>query len=137
MSPSILRPMLVASFILALIGGGVDLVITSLIPEPLIQAQAANDADASLLTLVFIVLVGLVAAVCALAAYYGLFMFKPWAPRTAVIGTLLSLFLWPAFGANVYSGWSFVLIELSNLIWGATIVAVYLSPLKEQFVVPC
>jgi len=128
--------MLVASFVLALIGGGVDLVISSLIPEPLIQAQAANEADASLFTLVFIVLIGLVATVCTLAAYYGLFVFKPWAPRIAVIGTLLSLLLWPAFGANVYSGWSFALIELSNLIWGATIAAVYLSPLKEKFVAP-
>ncbi|UCV21673.1 hypothetical protein [Ferribacterium limneticum] len=136
MSPTTFRWILVASFVLALTGGSIDLVVTSLVPEALSSAQAASDTEIPLLGLVSIVIVGLAASIATLAAYYGLFVFKPWAPRLAIVGTVLSLPLWPMFGVSISSGWSLALTEASNLLWGAAIAAAHFSALKEKFSAP-
>jgi hypothetical protein len=125
--------MLAASFVLAMLGGGIDLVITSLVPEAFSSVQAASDAEIPFWGLLFIVIIGLAATISTLAAYYGLFVFKPWAPRLAIIGTVLSLPLWPMFGVNISSGWSLALTEASNLLWGAAIATAHFSALKEKF----
>jgi len=133
MTPTIFRWMLAASFVLAMLGGGIDLVITSLVPEALSSVQAASDAEMPDWRLLLVVIIGLAATVSTLAAYYGLFVFKPWAPRLAIIGTVLSLPLWPMFGVNISSGWSLALTEASNLLWGAAIATAHFSELKEKF----
>jgi len=134
MSSTHFRLVLVASMILGLIGGFFDLMFPSAVPEALSQAQAAYDAELSTPALIVAVLVGLITLVGGIAAFVGLFIFRPWAPRLAVVTTALALFVWPALGANVSSGWSVALADLSSTLWGVVLAVVYFSPLKERFI---
>jgi hypothetical protein len=70
---------------------------------------------------------------CTLAAIFGLYLFKPWSRGFAVTVTLLSLVFYPLQGAEVKSGWSWLLLDLSSTLWGAVLAMSYVSSLSHRF----
>jgi hypothetical protein len=134
MSPSQFRYTLAAYIVLGFIGGSFDLIFPSAIPEALSNAQETNDANLSTTSLILVALLGMVVIVGSITSFVGLYLFRPWSPRLAVIVTVLSLFVWPLLGVSVASGWSVVLTTLSTTLWGVVLALAYFSPLKERFV---
>lgn len=133
MSTSQFRYLLAASIALALAGGFFDTIFPSAVPEALLQAQETNDANISTPILVALI-VGLVGYI---AAVIGLFRFRPWAPRVAVLATAFLILVTPAAGVSVSSGWASALSELSSTLWGVVLAVVYFSPFKEKFIATC
>lgn len=134
MSPTQFRYTLAAYIFLGIFGGTFDLLFPSAIPEALAHAQEINDANLTNSSLIFLAIFGLALVASLIASTVGLFLFRAWAPRLAVITTVLSLFIVPILGVNVASGWSWLLTELATTLWGVILSLVYFSPLKENFV---
>jgi ABC-type multidrug transport system fused ATPase/permease subunit len=95
MTPTQFRYTLAAYIVLGIIGGSFDLVFPSAIPEALSNAQETNDANLSTTSLILVALLGIVVIVGGITSFVGLYLFRPWSPRLAVIVTVLTLFVWP------------------------------------------
>lgn len=130
----IFRLLLLLSVVAGLIGGGLDFVLPSLIPEALSSAVVASEPETSSLQLAAIILGGLVLLFFWLLACYGLYSFRSWAPRLALGVSVISLAVYPLLGVSVVSGWAMVFADMANTAWGAVLALAYLSPLKEAFV---
>jgi len=130
------RSLLIASLVLGLAAGFFDTVFPSAVPEALLQADTADNANLSMSTpmLAFFMLVVLIGVVGYIAAFIGLFRFRPWAPRFAIFSTVLLILIMPVMEASVSSGWASALTELSSTLWGVVLAVVYFSPLKEKFI---
>ena len=133
MTQSQYRTILLLSLVLGLLGGVLDLAIPSLVPDALRTVQEEYDAAMSMPRLVVAVVLGLPGVVLALAATYGLYRFRRWGPRTAVVGTVLSLLAWLAFGFSSQSGLAAALSYLASYLWGASIVLCYTVPYRSWF----
>lgn len=134
MSPKLFRYTLIAYVALAIFGGIFDVVFPTALPGVLAHAQEANDTNLSSITLILLGILGLIVGVGGITATIGLYLFRPWAPRLAVVVTVLALFVWPLLGVDVASGWSVALTSLSTTLWGAILALAYFSPIKAQFV---
>lgn len=134
MTTSQFRYLLFASLASGLAAAFFDMAFPSAVPEAFSQAQAAHDEKTSTPMLVFIA-IGMIGIVGYVAAFIGLFKFRPWAPRIAVSSTALLILATPALGVDVSSGWASALTEISSTLWGVALAVVYFSPLKEQFIV--
>jgi urea transporter len=134
MSPSQFRYILATYIFLGIFGGLFDFLFPSAIPEALAHAQNINDSNLTNTSCIFLVIVGVPLLLSLIAAIIGLFLFRPWAPRLAVIATVLSLFISPILGVNVLSGWSYLIDQIATILWGGILVLVYFAPLKEHFV---
>ncbi|CAD6872466.1 hypothetical protein [Methylomonas fluvii] len=133
MSPTQFRYTLLTYMVLAILGGVFDFVFPFFIPESLRNAQEASDANLSLIVLICLAILILVLLVSLAVVIVGLYLFRPWARRLAVVITVLALFVWPLLGINVASGWSLVLTDLAGTLWGAILALIFFSPLKECF----
>ena len=110
-----------------------DFLVPSALPEVLTRALEAYDALPGRDNAVFLVLAEAVCLVVSLAAVVGLYLFRSWAPRLAVISTPLLMLVTVLKGPVVVSGWGMALADLSSILWGIVVVLPYLSPLKESF----
>ena len=115
----------------------VDHVFPALMPEPLKEALLSESAKASdpkgfELWLIGTYLVVLIASIC--AALYGVFRFRPWAPRLAVFATASMVFVYFIPNVNsIGSGLSNSLGSIGETLWGATLAAMYFSSIKKCF----
>jgi uncharacterized membrane protein (DUF2068 family) len=133
MTKSQYRTIVLLSFTLGLIGAFLDFVIPSLIPEAIRKAQAEHDAAMSM-TRQFIGVLFIFGGVgLSWIAIYGLYRFRRWAPRLAVVGTVISLFALPVFNFTSQSGFASAFISLSTSLWGAAVVLCYVNPYREWF----
>lgn len=64
---------------------------------------------------------------------YGLYAFRPWAPRLAALATAVALVLVVAAGAFVQSGWAIALGYLASYLWGAVLLLAFISPISAKF----
>lgn len=128
------RCLLIVCLLFGLAAGLFDTFFPSTIPEALLLAQASEEGRSSSAMQTYVVLVALVGLVGYLTAIIGLYTFRSWAPRVAVFITSFLIFLSPAIGASVSSGWASALSELSATLWGVVLASVYFSPLRERFV---
>ncbi len=135
MSPTLFRYTIIVYIALAIFGGVFDLIFPSAIPETLSLAKEVNETNHSSIALISVAIVGLVTLVGGIVATIGLFLFLPWAPRFAVVITILAFFASLFLGADVASGWSMALTSLSDTLWGAILALAYFPPLKERFLV--
>ena len=136
MTTSQFRYLLIASLVFGLAAAFFDMAFPFAVPQDISQAQAAYDEKISTSTpMLIIVTIGLIGAVGFVAAFIGLFQFRPWAPRIAVLSTALLILILPGLGVDVSSGWASALNEISSTSWGVALALVYFSPLKEQFIV--
>jgi hypothetical protein len=127
------RRLVLASLVLGLIGGLIDLVVPSLVPEVMHQAQQAHDEAMSNFRFFGGLALALPALATVLAATYGLYRFRYWAPRLGLFGTALSLVALPVLGSAASSGLSQALTFLSAYTWGACLVLAHVSPYQSWF----
>lgn len=89
------RVVLLLSFAVGLASGLLDLIFPSLIPDGFRQAQRALDAKASLSQSSFALAFFVAAFLVYMGSMYGLYMFRAWAPRAAILSTALTLVGFP------------------------------------------
>jgi hypothetical protein len=134
MTPSLYRTFLIAALVLGLLGSLFDVLVPSALPPEFVKLQESLEQAPSATTVVLMTLFGLVALALLIAATIGLYLFRPWAPLTALLATVIVIPLAVALGPTVVSGWSAAFTELSSTLWGAVLALTYFSPLKERFV---
>jgi urea transporter len=133
-TPSLFRKLLLLSIILAVIGILLDIMLPNLIPAPLYQAQEEVDQAAwSTEFIVLLLIISIPVIIVNIISVVGLFFFRPWAPRIAIIATLLSFMIYPLLGYSLSSGWALALTDFSTLLWGVVLTLTYCSPIRKRF----
>jgi hypothetical protein len=134
LSPAVLlfRALVMTSVGAGLLGGPLDLWMPQLIPES-IRAAFAELPQPTVEYAVSVSLLNFFILGINLAAAAGLFMFKPWARGFAVLVTVLTLLVYPLYGAQVRSTWSSLLLDASTTLWGAALAISYVSSLSYRF----
>lgn len=129
------RLFIVAGFVLGCAGSGVDFLVPGLMPHEVREAVSAYAQGRSIpiwealaLGLLMVVIV-----VAGLASTVGLFLLRRWARGLALWASVVSLLTYPALGPMVFSGWAFLLLEVSMALWGAALAMAYFSELKSNF----
>ena len=130
------RTLLLLSFAVGIVGGLLDILLPSLVADALRQAQAAHDAELSLARLLLASTFALPGVGMMFISTYGLYQFKPWAPRVGLIGTALALLSSPAFGTGVQSGISASISFAASYLWGAALVLPLVAPYNSWFAKP-
>jgi hypothetical protein len=130
------RCVVVLSLALGLVGALTDMLFPSLLPTQIHEAQTAQDDAMSVGQLAVALCVGLPGVVLLLSATYGLFCFRAWAPRAALIGTAIALVSLPALGATGQSGLSQALSYAAAYAWGARLVISHVEPYRAWFTRP-
>ena len=136
MTQSHFRLLLILSLVVGLAGGFIDLVVPSLIPEGFRAAQEVEDGTTSMFQLLLSLAVALPALLVYLASLFGLYQFRPWAPRVAIVGTALTLVVFPLVGAHTQSGLAQSLSYLASYLWGAVLLIACTSPGNAWFTAP-
>lgn len=132
-TPSLFRKLLLLSIILPAIGIFLDVVFPNLIPQPLYQAQQEVDQSVSSNEFIVLLLISIPIIIVNIISVVGLFRFRPWAPRIAIIATLLSFAIYPLLGYSLSSGWAQALIDFSTMLWGVVLTLTYCSPIRKRF----
>jgi pimeloyl-ACP methyl ester carboxylesterase len=126
------RWLLVVSLVAALAAIGLGSVTTLLPPE--LRAWVEDSSNAPMTLSVQIAgTLGALAAVATLVAWIGLWRFRPWARRLAVIATVVGVLAFPFF-AIVQSGWAQLFYDIHATSWGGILALSYWSALGERFV---
>ncbi len=128
----VFRALLVVSVAAGLIGGLIDNVFPSLLPESLAQAIEGLPPPPTLAlfgasALFLVTFGGMVTAVL------GLYFFQPWARQLAVWMTVLGLLFHPLLGPSIQSGWAQLLLEASSVLWGVVLAMSFVSSLSSRF----
>lgn len=126
------RFLLIASLLTGIVGGSVDLAFPALLPDAFRQAQEAQDAQSTSL-IAFLGIASLVLLVVFPACFYGLYMFRPWAPRLSLLCTALMLPILLAGGPFAQSGLTIAASYLSSYLWGAVLILAFCPPFSGQF----
>lgn len=127
------RALIIAFVFFGLLGGALDMLFPSLIPTEFRHLQDAHDNALPTMNVLLFAGLGLVGGICALVSTYGLFRFRPWAPRVALWGTVLALACWPFAGVCAQSGLAIATSFLASYLWGAIVVLAYVGPISAQF----
>ena len=135
-TPQKFRRLMIASLILALLGGAVDIAFPGLVPERVREADAAFFDTLPTERLLALGVVALAATIGAVAAFVGLFRFRSWARPLNLVLCASVLLLWPLLCHFVSSGVALALSDLSALAWGAVTALSYVPPLDERFEPP-
>ena len=121
------------SIVLGVIGGAVDFLFPSLLAESFREAQKAHDESLAQGRTIFVLVAALATLVLLPPTAYGLYAFRSWAPRLAVLATAVALALVIAAGAFAQSGWAIALSYLSSYLWGAVLLLAFISPISAKF----
>lgn len=133
MTTSQYRLLLIASIVTGIVGGAVDFVFPQLLPEGLLELQNAHDEALSTSRLLLASLLGIAGFVFYVASVYGLFRFRPWAPRLSIFGTALLLCAVPFLGAMAQSGLATSISYLASYLWGAVMVLANTASASAHF----
>ncbi|WP_076592111.1 hypothetical protein [Herminiimonas arsenitoxidans] len=129
------RLLLIVSFVIGVIGGGIDLVFPELLPEKFHEAQGQYAQYDTFSTSFLLFLIGSAIAifVVAIVSFYGLYRLRPWAPRLSLVFTSLALLFLVFAGPSAQSGIAVAACYLSSYIWGAVIVFAFFAPFNAHF----
>lgn len=119
---------------LGLGGALVDFFVPSLLPDGLRKAQEEYTTAMPVWQFTVASLLGIPGFILALAATYGLYRFRPWAPRAGLLGTALALLSYVVGGATSQSGISSSVSFAASYVWGACLVLSLVAPCREWFV---
>jgi uncharacterized membrane protein (DUF2068 family) len=133
MNKSQYRTILLFSLSLGLAGAFLDFAIPSLVPIVVLKAMMEHDAAMSTTRLYIGLLLIFAGVGLSLIAMYGLYRFRRWAPRLAVVGTVISLLALPVFNFTSQSGFASALISISSILWGAVVVLCFVEPYRTWF----
>jgi len=114
-------------------GTAFDTIVPSALPDAFSQTQEAYDDSQTTTYLLLTGFGALVLFIVGVASFVGLYLFRSWAPRLAIITTALAMPITILIGPMAVSGWTTTLNELSSMLWGVVLILPYLSPLKERF----
>jgi MFS family permease len=127
------RLLLIAFLVVGIAGGALDLVFPALLPEEFQVAQKHLDDELSNGRTFIFTIVGVCTVAFGIASIHGLYRFRPWAPRSALVTTVLAVLVWPIGGAFAQSGAAVGLNFLASYLWGAAVVLAHLPPLNSMF----
>lgn len=130
------RALLIAAVATGIVSGMVDLALPNLLPEGLRKAQEAQDAlvaSGSILTMVLIFVLSLSFLSIFVLATYGLYRFRSWAPRLALVATALGFLFAVFLGGYAQSGLALALGYLSSNLWGAVLLLSFVPPFSLNF----
>ncbi len=133
MSTSQYRLLLIASLVFGIISAAIDPLFPTLIPESMHQAQEAYEASLSVLGALSFLSITILGFVLFVVSFYGLYRFRSWAPRLAVIGTAVLLLAVSFSGPLAQSGLAIAFSYLSSYLWGAAIFLAYVHPMRSHF----
>ena len=127
------RLLLIAFVVVCIAGGALDLVFPALLPEEFQVAQKHLDDGLSTGRTFIFTIVGVCTLAFGIASTYGLYRVRPWAPRLALVTTVLAVLMWPFGGAFAQSGAAIGLNFLASYLWGAAVVLAHVPPLNSMF----
>ena len=127
------RLLLIAFLVVGIAGGALDLVFPALLPEEFQVAQKHLDDGLSTGRTFIFTVIGVCTVAFGIASIYGLYRFRPWAPRSALVTTVLAVLVWPIGGAFAQSGAAVGLNFLASYLWGAAVVLAHVPPLSSMF----
>lgn len=127
------RTIILLSILTGLASAYIDVVFPSLLPEGALDAIAADPTEEPVWKLVFLVLVALVAVATCLSGTFGLFFFRPWAPKLSLVGTVLTVPTLMLLGVNLSSGVAAALSYASTGLWGAVLLLSFLPEYRSWF----
>ncbi len=134
MTPRIYRFLLVSSFVLGVAAAFLDTLFPSVLPASFVEAQEVHDGTHFMSTAgLFGAFVALLTLAVLVAATVGLYLFRPWAPRLALVATALAALASVPLGAVALSGWAMGLNELASTLWGAVLALTFFSPASKYF----
>jgi hypothetical protein len=133
-TPALFRKLLLLSIVFGVIGALIDIMLPHLIPDPLYQAQEKVEQLASSTENIILIILGVPILITFIISAVGLFYFHPWAPRVALITTLLTFVIYPFFGYYLSSGWAMAFTDCSTMLWGMILTLTYCSPIRKCFV---
>lgn len=124
---------LIATYLfLAILSAFFDSVFTSLVPEAVRAIEQQYGTHQSLSELFGYALAG-VGVLVILPATYGLFFFKKWAPRLALIATVLSVLSTSLIQFFAMSGATLALLDVAAYTWGAALIVCHIEPYRDWF----
>jgi hypothetical protein len=127
------RLLLIAFLVVGVAGGALDLVFPALLPEEFQVAQQHHDDGLSTGRTFIFTIAGLCTLLFGIVSTYGLYQVRPWAPRFALVTTVLAVLVWPLGGAFAQSGAAMGLDFLASYLWGAAVVLAHVPPLNSMF----
>ena len=132
---TLFRVLIVVGLSLAIVGASIDMLVPALISDELTTAYNTETElqEWSIARITAVIVLSLALLVAGIASTIGLFLFKPWSRRMALLVTLLALPLYPMLGPVLQSGWATMLIETSTTLWGAVLALAYYSDLSTRF----
>ena len=139
-SARILRTLIVAMWVITILGGVLDSALEPRLPNEL-RSYLADESNRQLATWDWVgMITGLVAFLFLLAGSVHLYRLRSHGRRTFLIGLVLSVVLMPLFGHVVYNAWAAPLYEASLILGGVIIGWIYLpgfsSPLSDPVIAP-
>ena len=130
---ALFRLLIVGGFAIGLAGALIDLLIPALVPETLKTALESLDEEWSVPRIVATGVLCMGGLVVGVASTVGLYLFKPWSRRLALVVTILGFSGYFLFGPTVQSALSTMLIDASMMIWGGVLAMAYYSDLGGRF----
>ena len=132
-TPRLFRTLMLASLGLSILAFIIDITVPALVPEIVRSAEEQywNSTSTAGLTFRISLLVGYV--ILSLAAFVGMYFFKPWARTANLVLSALLLVIAPALGHIVLSGLAQGLAEIALMLWGAVLALAYFSPISQRF----
>ena len=127
------RIVLAASIVAGLCSAFVDDLIPDLLPSAFKLAQEAAKPDFFNMSGIVGIAGSVVAFALLVCAYVGLFRFRSWAPRLAVISTAVSIACGVLIGASAQLGLATALNDISSLLLGVALALAYFSPIAARF----
>lgn len=129
----LLRTLIVAELLIAIISVVVSLFTEFMLPEPLRAfLEAESEAEITMRDVVMIA-VGIPLIILLLVSSIGLFFF--WRPARILysLAVILGLAMTPFFGPYVDAGWGTTFEEASIVISGVILALIYFSPLRDFY----
>jgi hypothetical protein len=133
LTPSLFRKFLLLSIVFGFIGTFLDVMLPYLIPEPLYQAQEEIEQLALSTENIMLIILGIPLVIVFIISTVGLFYFHSWAPKVALITTLVIFITYPFFGYYLSSGWAMAFTDCSTMLWGMILTLTYFSPIRKYF----
>jgi hypothetical protein len=125
--------LIVAHFVLVILGAIIDFYSESLLPEPLRQYEKIQIEEVIAFGEWGLLAVLTVLGLAVLVSFIGLFVFWPPARPLYLVSSVANILVTPYLGPYIEAGWSRMFFDTVVLLDGVILALVYFSPLKELY----